>query len=127
MKKQFLLLLSTGILLTSAIIIFRPIPILPEERLSVISGTVEDIFEEGEFDIVLTMKEDQNSYYINRGIEQGLSINDLKSKLIDKEVIIKYPNFWSPLQNSHIRHLSKLIYENQIIYTELESDLLAKN
>ncbi len=127
MKKQFLLLLSTGLLLTTAIIIFRPVPILPEERLSVISGTVEDIFEAGEFDIVLTMKENGNSYYINRGLEQGLSIQDLEKKLINQKVTIKYPDFWSPLQTEDLKHLSKLIYQNQVIYTELKADLVARN
>ena len=127
MKKQFLLLLSTGLLLTTAIIIFRPVPILPEERLSVISGTVEDIFEAGEFDIVLTMKENGNSYYINRGLEQGLSIQDLEKKLINQKVTIKYPDFWSPLQTEDLKHLSKLIYQDQVIYTELKADLVARN
>lgn len=127
MLKQYLLLLFTGITLTAAIIIIRPVPILPEERLSVVQGTISQIFEAGEKDIVFTLRENSKSYYINRGMEQGLSIEALKSQLLNEEVTIKYPNFWTPISSDDIKHLSKLIYKDQVIFTELEADLMAKN
>ena len=121
------MLLFAGATLSVAIITLRPVPIMPEERLSVAEGTIDHIFEAGEFDIVFTIRESGKHYYINRGIEQGLSVEDLRDKLLNQKVTIKYPEFWSLMGSENVNHLSKLIFRDQVIYTELEADLTAKN
>lgn len=127
MKKRLLLLMAVGIILSLVILSLLPVPKLPENELTVVKGTVSDIFEAGEMDIVFTLKENGVQYYINRGIEQGLSIEKLKEDLIMQKVTIKYPEYWTPLKFTNTHHLSKLIFEGQVIYTEVSSDLVTKS
>lgn len=79
------------LLIILAIVLFRPVPILPEHELSITSGIVDQIFEGGEKDIVIKLKEGDQVYYINRGLEQSLSLSELRAKLIGEKVTIKYP------------------------------------
>ena len=38
-----------------------------------------------------------------------------------KEITIKYPHHWTPLDpNNKIKHLSKLYFEDEVIFSEVE-------
>lgn len=122
MKKR--LALSTGsfmlLLIILAAALFRPVPILPEHELSITSGIVDEVFEGGEKDIVFKLKEEDQLYYINRGLEQSLSLSELRAKLIGNEVTIKYPEYWTLINSDYSRHLSKLEFEGSTIYSEVD-------
>ena len=57
-------------------------------------------------------------FYINRGLEKGLTT---WRTLVGNEVIIKYPKYWTPLNwNNTIRHLSKVENDKKVIFNELK-------
>jgi len=104
-----------------AILIFRPVPIVPEDRALVEKGIVSDIYEGGKNDVVFRLENKKRRYYINRGLENGLELADLEERLIGREVTLKYPDYWTPLDwNDEIKHLSKVEIEGEIIFNELK-------
>jgi hypothetical protein len=103
------------------VLIFRPVPIVEEEDALIKKGIVTDIFEGSEKDIVFILKDCKTKFYINRGMERGLSIESLKKELINNEVVIKYPKYWTPLDwNGKIKHASKLEFRGKILFNELK-------
>jgi len=104
-----------------AIAIFRPVPIVAESKAIVKTGVVDHIYEGGENDVVISLRGSQRRYYINRGLENGLEIQNLRDRLIGNEVVIKYPKYWTPLDwNNTIRHMSKLEFEGEVLFNELK-------
>ena len=68
---------------------------------------------------VFKLMNDESRYYINRGIESGLSVEELKEVLLGKEVYITYPPHWSFLDPMNTtKHISKLATRNEIFYSE---------
>lgn len=120
MKKRILLAAGIIVFVALCLMIFRPVPILPEEELKVAEGKIERIFEGGEKDIVFKLRDSEEFYYINRGLEQGYTLTDLRAKLIGRQVTIKYPEYWSLLGSRYTHHLSKLEYRGEVVFSELE-------
>ena len=96
----------------------KPLAIGKEEKAISISGVISQVYGTGEYDVVFILDNSPKKYYINRGLENGLELDNLQ-KLINQEVTIKYPKYWTPLDwNNSIRHLSKLEHKEVVIYTE---------
>lgn len=118
------LILSLGLVfLVIAVAIFRPVPIVQEHKAIPISGTVGYIFEGGVHDVVIKLEGDDRRLYINRGLEYGLDLDDLKDRLIGHQVEMKYPKYWTPLDwNNQVRHISKLEFQGEVLFNELKPD-----
>tara|TARA_B100000965_G_C19081356_1_gene536458 strand:- start:43 stop:405 length:363 start_codon:yes stop_codon:yes gene_type:complete len=107
--------------ISAAILIFRPVPIVAEEEAIVVEGEVSAIYESGVKDISILLKNNSTLFYLNRGLELGLDIQELREKLLHQKVTIKYPEYWTPLDwNNRIRHLSKLEWKEGVIFNELK-------
>jgi len=119
MKKPVILLISGFSVIILLSLTLRPVPSLPENELSIANGTVTNIFEGGEKDIVFRLKETDEMFYINRGLEQGLEIEALKKQLIGNQITLKYPEYWSLLSNGSTHHVSKVEYKGETIFSEL--------
>lgn len=119
LKKLFI---GLGILFfVAAVLIFRPVPIVSEDTAIVETGIVSDIYEGGENDVVFRLENQKRRYYINRGLENGLELADLQERLIGREITLKYPDYWTPLDwNDEIKHLSKVETEAEVIFNELK-------
>ncbi len=110
-----------ALLLIAFFLIFRPVPIVTESEAIVEKGIVSDIYEGGVKDIAFRLENNQRVYYINRGLEQGLNLKELKKKLIGNEVVFKYPKHWTPLDwNNKIKHISKIEINGEVIFNELK-------
>lgn len=106
-----------------AVLILRPVPIVSEDRAIMETGIVSDIFEGGENDVVFRLKNKKRRYYINRGLENGLDLTDLQKRLIGREITLKYPDYWTPLDwNDEIKHLSKVEIQGEVIFNELKPE-----
>jgi hypothetical protein len=56
--------------------------------------------------------------YINRGMEKGLTCENLRNKLIDKSAEIFYVGSWlDPREGTHI---NRLVCNGEVIYSELK-------
>ena len=116
--KKLLLILGVGFVFI-CVLVFRPVPITSEDKCLSVEGIVKAIYEGGVKDVVFVLEDNQTRYYINRGLEQGLSLDKLKNDLIGQEIVIKYPKYWTPLDpKESTRHLSKLKWGNQVIFDE---------
>lgn len=119
MKRALILLISGVSFIILLSLTIRPVPMLPEDELTVKEGWVTEVYEAGEKDIVFTLEGTSELFYINRGLEQGLSIQGLQTKLIGNKVTLKYPEYWSLLSNGKSHHLSKVEANGETIFSEL--------
>ena len=121
MIKNIILLSPFVLIFLAAIAIFRPVPIVNEDEAITVTGIVDAVYEGGVKDVVFRLKNNQQRYYINRGLENGLNLKDLQSRLTGLEVTLKYPKYWTPLDwNNSIRHASKLVFQGEVLFNELK-------
>jgi len=96
------------------VLVFLWLPKATPENLIKVRGTLEDIKTGGENDVVFKLKGDYHTYYINRGLEQGLDIDSLKMHLLQKEIdiyLVKMRfNLISP------SHIAKVVSDNKVVY-----------
>ena len=123
MKLKFsLLTIGSVALLILMSLVFTPVPIPDEGECLVDSGVVTNIYESGSKDITLILSGHRKRYYINRGLERGLQLNEVGTALLGRKVVIKYPDYWTPLDpKNSIRHVSKSELDGQTIFTELQT------
>lgn len=126
MEKQYLTLLSIGILLTVSLIANRPTPAITEDRLIAVTATIEEITERDE-GLILSTKENDVLYHIDELKELGFSLQELRPIILNQEVTLRYPDLWMPSESYGTKHLSELIFQGEVIYSELKADLVAKN
>jgi len=120
MKTRNWILLCGLIFLGLGILIFRPVPIPDEKDCLSLKGKVTDIYERGVKDVVFKLEGFDQEFYVNRGLESGLELNNLRAALINKEIVIKYPKYWTPLDPvNSLRHISKIEHERRTVFTEL--------
>ncbi|MCB0445678.1 MAG: hypothetical protein R2812_08420 [Gelidibacter sp.] len=123
MKKiaKIILICVSSIILIIAILIFRPVPIVSEDRTISESGIVTEIYSNKGNDVIFIMENTERRFYINRGLENGLELNNLKEKLIGNSIVVKYPKYWTPLDwNNSVRHISKVEFNDEVIFNELK-------
>lgn len=121
MKKKYFVISAGLIALITVILSLRPIPILAEKDCLVLKGTVTKIYEGGVKDVVIELSGQNQKFYVNRGLERGLNLKELQQKLTGLEIVLKYPDYWTPLDpGKSIIHISKIEHEGQTICTELD-------
>ncbi len=108
--KNICLLFASAFLLNSCII-QNPKP----EKCEVKEITVTKIYEGGTKDIVID-NTDNNLYYINRGLEQGLTIKALKDHILNKKATLHLAKTIAGTS----RHIAQLKVNDSIYYTEFK-------
>lgn len=104
-----------------AILIFRPVPIVAEEKAVTEEGIVSEIYSNQGNDVIFRIKDTPRRFYINRGLEYGLNLEQLQNELVGETIVMKYPKYWTPLDwNNEIRHLSKVEYKGAVLFNELK-------
>ena len=116
MKKFRILFLIIPLLAVVAVvfllkgsIIENPIP----EDCEIREIMVSNIFEREVNDIVFTTTNGE-SYYINRGLERGLTLAEMEEKVLNKKVTLHLANTIMGTSN----HIAQLAVENDVIFTE---------
>ena len=120
MRKKIFIGLSVLFLIV-CVLIFRPVPIIYEEDALEVSGIVEKIkLTEGN-DFIFLLQDNPTRYYINRGIEAGLNYQDFESKVLNQRIVVKYPEYWTPLDwNNSVRHISKVELNGETLFNEFK-------
>ena len=77
--------------------------------------TIKKIYEASSYDIVF-VDTGNDKYYINGGLERGLNLDSLNSKVLNKTVTLHLPNLWLGVSE----HISQLTVDDEIIFTEFD-------
>jgi hypothetical protein len=121
MKRRIWIFLAGLLFLGIVITIFRPVPIPDEKDCLILKGTVITIHEASSNDVVFRLQGVDKTFYINRGLERGLDLKTLRADLTNKEIVIKYPKYWTPLNpDNSVRHISKIECDGKTVFTELD-------
>jgi hypothetical protein len=101
------------------ILILKPINTSKENCVKII-GKVKSVVEGGRHDLVIELENNNTTYYINRGLENGFSIQKASKDFIGKNVIIYYAKSWTPLAQfgKDSEHICQLIIGDRIAYSE---------
>lgn len=103
---------------------FKPIRNVQPNEVIEITGKVTEIKDGGGFDIAITLENDNHYYYINRGLEQGLTIEELQKEILNKKVTLYPIHRWTIFTRDKIMgHISKLMIEDRVIFNELNNDI----
>ena len=120
LKKIILVFLSVFSLLF-IVLAMSPIPKATSANCIEVMGKVEKIDEAGTNDVTFQLENDDAIYYINRGLEKGLTLEDLQEELLNREISLHYVKHWSPLDpNNKTRHIAKLEIGEELIYNEMQ-------
>jgi hypothetical protein len=121
MKLKFILISFSCLLVFFLLVGFSILPSPNPQNCVKVSAEVSKVFEGGgENDIVIFLKDDPNYYYINRGLERGLELEQLKEQISNNTVTLIYIKHWSPLNPmNRTRHIAKLMSRETILYSEL--------
>ncbi|WP_111682356.1 hypothetical protein [Winogradskyella tangerina] len=106
-------LLMGCVLLFKSCIIQNPKP----EDCAVIDVKISKISEGSSNDIVFH-DDGTDFYYINRGLERGLNLDSLKTKVLNKTVTLHLAKVMGGVTSEHI---SQLALGDDIIFTEFEN------
>ncbi len=97
------------VFITKSCVINNPQP----EECEVKEVVISKIYEGSSFDIVFIDK-GGDRYYINRGLEQGLTIPDLQSQVLNKKVTLHLP----VLLLGTSEHIAQLSVAEDVVFTE---------
>ena len=94
----------------------------PKEKCIRITGTVSKITEGGVKDAVFTLQNHKSSYYINRGLENGLTLKELRSALSGEEITIYCSNPWTSFApfGTCSKHICELKVNDYVVYSEFK-------
>ena len=80
------------------------------------SKKVESIYEGTSYDIVFLFEGDNNIYYINRGVQYGLNVEELRNKYLGK--VLEFTRVGYTKKGGG--HISKLVYQDSVVYNEFK-------
>jgi hypothetical protein len=98
-------------------IIFRPVPPPSTEKAIRILGTIEQVLETRQKNIVFKLKDDNKFYYIKKDLEKDLTFRELQNRLAGKSVEIYYVNHWTPIDPLRVKHVTKVDLNKMTLYS----------
>lgn len=117
MKKSTVYSFTIGLTLSIGLVIFFNSIIISNpksEDCQIVEVTITKIAEGSSSDIVFHTHP-TNFYYINRGLEQGLNLDSLKTKVLNKTVTLHLANI---LGSTVSNHISQMTIERDTIFSE---------
>ena len=94
-----------------------------KEKSIKITGIVDSLYLGGINDIVFTLENNENLYYINRGAENGIDLENFRNDLKGKEVTLWHARS----RASNGGHMMQLKFKDSVYYTEWEIPLESNN
>jgi len=95
------LFVAGGIFFILLALIFRPVPAATVHNTIDHQLTVANIWEGGIKDVVFSFENSPKKPYINRGLENGLNLEELKQELVGKECTFKFIEYFRLLNISY--------------------------
>ncbi|WP_420570706.1 hypothetical protein [Kordia sp.] len=98
---------------------FKPATKVKSDDCVLISGKIVSIEEGTSNDIHIRLENDSHYYYINRGLEKGINLEQLSSKVLNKTVTLYCPNRWTIVNpDGIVPHISKMEKGTTVVYSE---------
>lgn len=123
-SRRIALVFALGLALAVALGVrfLRPVPIVTEDQCQVATGKVLQVSEGSSYDVFIQLENISTRFYINRGLERGLDLQSLRRDLMGKEVTLKYPHYWTPLDPMNsTRHVFKLELDGKVLFDETKA------
>ncbi len=99
----------------------RPVPDATEDQCLITAGIVVDVYEAGTHDINFRLEGSDELFYINRGLESGLNLSEIRAALVGQKVELTYPKHWTPLDPfSKTHHLFKVQLGDQVVFSQFD-------
>lgn len=114
----------TSLLFVGSLILLslRPIPQANSSNCKTIAAKVIDIQEKGDKDISITLAQTEGQFYINRGLEKGISVEEWKAKFNNKTIKISYVDHWSPFDPfNKLRSVARISIDGMIEFDKFSS------
>ncbi|GAA4273450.1 hypothetical protein U6A24_19235 [Aquimarina gracilis] len=110
--------------LTVVIQTFKPVRNVQPTDVMKIEGIVVDIKEAPGFDIAITLENDDHYYYINRGLEFNLTVEELQREILNKKTTLYSIKRWTIFtRDGNMGHVSKLMIEDKVLFNEINNDI----
>jgi phosphopantothenate synthetase len=98
---------------------FKPVTSVNSDDCVLISGKIVSIEEGTSNDIQIRLENDSHYYYINRGLEKGVNLKQLSSKVLNKTVTLYCPNRWTIVSpDGIVPHISRMEKGTSVVYSE---------
>ncbi|MGH1384191.1 hypothetical protein [Kordia sp.] len=98
---------------------FKPVTTVKSDDCVLISGKIVSIKKGDTNDIQIRLENDSHYYYINRGLEKGINLKQLSSKVLNKTVTLYCPNRWSLVNpDGIIPQISQMEKGTTVVYSE---------
>jgi hypothetical protein len=116
-KPIFITTIAISVILL--VLVLMPVNTSAENSVKV-TGIVQTISEGGVKDLVFKLENNKGSYYINRGLENGFTLEKSKKDLIGKKVILFYAKNWTPLApfGSTCKHITHFVANDSVLFSE---------
>lgn len=110
------------LLLLFVTLALRPMPAADFENSSRVEAQVERIAASGgPGDLHFYLKHDTRCFYINRGLDKGLVVDQLQRLLEAERVTFYLADHWTPLDPfGQIRHINRIEFNGRVIYDEMQ-------
>lgn len=106
---------------------FKPIMNVQPDDVMEVKGKVIGLKEGGGFDVMVRLENDDHRYYINRGLENGLTMEQLKQDILNKNVTLYPIERWTIFTPDKVMgHISKIMVEDKVIFNEINNDIHEK-
>lgn len=120
MKKRSLGWIVLIIFISLSALVLRPVPIVREQAAQRVEGVLVQVYSDENKDVTFRLKDNPVTYYVNRGITEGLDPAQLEGQYLGQTVTLHYPMYWTPLDPfGKIRHISKVTVGSEVLFNEL--------
>ncbi|WP_046743051.1 hypothetical protein [Kordia zhangzhouensis] len=98
---------------------FTNAPTVHSEDCILISGKVISVKEGTSSNIQIRLENDSHYYYIDRGMEKGVNLEQLSTKVLNKTVTLYCPNRWTIVNpDGIVPQISKMEKGTSVVYSE---------
>jgi len=103
------------------ILALRPIMNPSLEKSELVTGTLVGVTGSNTpgGDVFLKLSEDDRRFYINRGVENGVSPETWKKDFTGKSITLYYARHWTPLDPfGSTKHVTRVEHDEEVLYSE---------
>ncbi len=101
------------------LILLNPLGTSKENNIEVF-GVVKSVSEGGIKDLVFELENDKTTYYVNRGLENGFTLEKTKADYLGKKVVLNYAKGWTILApfGTMSKNINQISIDGKAIYSD---------